>query len=320
MDRRIVRGACPHDCPDTCALLVTVDRGEATKVVGALDHPTTDGFLCTKVNRYLERTYSPQRILFPMKRVGPKGKSMFARISWDEALGTIADRFRSIAQSPDGPQAILPYSYAGTMGLVQSSSMDRRFFHRLGASLLERTICASAGAAGYKATIGASVGTDPEAFDEARLIIIWGSNPITSNVHLWPKMLEARRKGAKLVAIDPYRSLTAEKCDQHLALLPGTDGALALGMMHVLIREGLIDGDYVSRFTIGFEELKERVQEYDPERVASITGLEQDVVIESRTRVREHKAVCDQAQLRNAATCWWWNGGENDCLSASIDW
>ncbi len=279
MERRIVRGACPHDCPDTCALLVTVERGEATKVAGAADHPTTDGFLCTKVNRYLERTYSPQRILFPMKRVGPKGKAMFARISWDEALDTIANKFRDIAESADGPQAIVPYSYAGTMGLVQSSSMDRRFFHRLGASLLDRTICASAGAAGYKVTIGASVGTDPEAFDDAKLILIWGSNPITSNVHLWPKMLEARRKGAKLVAIDPFRSLTAEKCDQHLALRPGTDGALALGIMHVLIEEGLIDRDYIERYTIGFDQLKERVREYHPEHVASITGLDRESVV-----------------------------------------
>jgi anaerobic selenocysteine-containing dehydrogenase len=285
MERKIVRGACPHDCPDTCALLVTVERGEATKVAGAADHPTTDGFLCTKVNRYLERTYSPQRILFPMKRVGPKGKAMFARISWDEALDTIATRFREIADSSDGPQAIVPYSYAGTMGLVQSSSIDRRFFHRLGASLLDRTICASAGAAGYKATIGASIGTDPEAFDEAKLILIWGSNPITSNVHLWPKMLEARRKGARLIAIDPFRSLTAEKCDQHLAIRPGTDGALALGMMHVLIEEGLIDLDYIERYTIGFEELKGRVRDYHPEKVALITGVDRQSVV---TLAREY--------------------------------
>ena len=279
MDRQIVRGACPHDCPDTCALVVTVERGEAIKVEGAKDHANTDGFLCTKVNRYLERTYSPQRVLFPMKRVGPKGKAIFARISWDEALDTIAERFQSIADSTDGPQAIVPYSYAGTMGLIQGSSMDRRFFHRLGASLLERTICASAGAAGYKVTIGGSVGTDPEAFDRSKLILIWGSNPITSNVHLWPKMLEARRNGARLIAIDPFRSLSAEKCDEHLALLPGTDGALALGIMHVLINDDLIDHDYISKHTIGFDKLRQRVQEYDPERVSTITGLEREAIV-----------------------------------------
>ncbi len=275
--RRIVRGACPHDCPDTCALVVTVEDGRAIKVAGAEDHPTTNGFLCTKVNRYLERTYSPQRVLYPMKRVGEKGKGIFERISWDEALETIAAKFREIAA--DDPQAIQPYSYAGTMGLVQGESMDRRFFHKLGASLLDRTICASAGAAGYKATIGLSVGTDPERFSDARLILIWGSNTITSNVHLWPRILEAQRRGAKVVAIDPYRSLTAEKCDLHLAPLPGTDGALALAMMHVIIAEGLVDRDYVERHTHGFELLRERVLEYPPSRVADITGLTEEVIV-----------------------------------------
>src|ERR1051325_3712347 len=271
--RTLIRAACPHDCPDTCAMIVTVDNGVATKVEGAKDHPTTDGFLCTKVARYLERTYSPQRVLYPLKRVGEKGKGIFTRISWDEAIETIAAKFTEIAVSSDGPQAILPYSYAGTMGVVQNCAMDRRFFHRLGASLLERTICSSAGGAGYKVTIAASLGTDPEQFDNARLILIWGGNPVTSNVHLWPKIAEARRRGAKLIAIDPYRSLSAEKCDEHLALLPGTDAALALGMMHVLVKENLIDHDYVSRYTLGFELLRERVIEYPPARVAAITGL-----------------------------------------------
>jgi len=278
-DRRQIRAACPHDCPDTCAMIITVDQGQATRVAGALDHPTTNGFLCTKVNRYLERTYSPQRVLYPMKRVGDKGKGLFARITWDEALETIASKFSEIAGSSEGPQAIVPYSYAGTMGLIQGSSMDRRFFHRLGASLLDRTICAAAGAAGYKATIGASVGTDPERFDEAELILIWGSNPITSNVHLWPKIVDARRRGARVIAIDPYRSLTAEKCDEHLALLPGTDGALALGMMHILIKEDLIDHDYVVRYTVGFDQLRDRVDQYPPDRVAAITGLSQEAVV-----------------------------------------
>lgn len=260
-------------------MIITVEGGRATKVAGAHDHPTTDGFLCTKVNRYLERTYSPQRVLYPMKRIGDKGKGLFARISWEEAIETIAARFQTIVASDWGPQSVLPYSYAGTMGLVQGSSMDRRFFHRLGASLLARTICASAGAAGYKATIGGSVGTDPERFDEARLILIWGSNPITSNVHLWPKIVEAKRRGAKVVAIDPYRSLSAEKCDEHIALIPGSDAALALGMMHVLVSEGLIDDDYVSKYTLGFEQLTERVREYTPERVAALTGVSADVVV-----------------------------------------
>ena len=291
-DRRQVRAACPHDCPDTCAMIVTVDQGQATRVAAALDHPTTDGFLCTKVNRYLERTYSPQRVLYPMKRIGDKGKGLFARITWDEALETIANKFGEIAESSEGPEAIVPYSYAGTMGLIQGSSMDRRFFHKLGASLLDRTICAAAGAAGYKATIGASVGTDPERFDEAKLILIWGSNPITSNVHLWPKIVDAKRRGAKVIAIDPYRSLTAEKCDEHLSLLPGTDGALALGMMHVLINEDLIDHDYVTRHTVGFAPLRDRAGEYPPERVAAITGLnEESIVSLAREYGRKKPAV-----------------------------
>ncbi|MFN0123316.1 MAG: molybdopterin-dependent oxidoreductase [Blastocatellia bacterium] len=276
--RTHIRGACPHDCPDTCALVYTVENGRAVGVTGAEDHPTTNGFLCTKVNRYLERTYSDQRVLYPMKRAGDKGKGIFTRISWDEALDTIAANFRRVADAY-GPQAILPYSYAGTMGLVQGSSMDRRFFHRLGASLLDRTICASAGAAGYKATIGLSMGTDMERFDEAKLILIWGSNPITSNVHLWPKVLEAKRRGAKVIAIDPYRSLTAEKCSEHIAPLPGTDGALALAMMHVIINENLIDRDYVEKYTHGFELLRERAQEYTPAKVAEITGLTTERIV-----------------------------------------
>jgi anaerobic selenocysteine-containing dehydrogenase len=271
--QRIVRGACPHDCPDTCALQITVKNGRAIKVEGAPDHPPTRGTLCTKVARYLDRTYASTRLLHPLRRVGPKGSGQFARTSWDEALQTIAERFKTIAASPDGPQAILPYSYGGTLGLLQSGSMDRRFFHRLGASLLDRTICATAGKEGYAATIGASIGTDLEQFENARLILIWGSNPIVSNLHLWSRVQEAKRRGAKLVAIDPYRSLTAEKCHAHLALLPGTDAALALGMMHVLIAEDRLDHDYIARYTLGFDALKERVREYPPQRVAQITGL-----------------------------------------------
>jgi anaerobic selenocysteine-containing dehydrogenase len=275
----IVRGACPHDCPDTCALHVTVDNGRAIKVEGDPDHPTTRGVLCTKVARYLERTYSDKRVLHPLRRVGTKGEGRFERIGWDEALDTIASRFKAIADSDDGPQAILPYSYAGTMGLLQYGSMDRRFFNKLGASLLDRTICATAGRAGYAATIGASIGTDLEQFENARLILIWGSNPVVSNLHLWSRAQEAKRRGAKLIAIDPYRSQTAEKCHEHLALMPGTDAALALGMMHVLIAEELIDHDYIDRYTLGFDALEERAGEYPPSRVASLTGLREAQIV-----------------------------------------
>jgi anaerobic selenocysteine-containing dehydrogenase len=276
--RKIVKAACPHDCPDTCGMHISVENGVAVKVEGAKDMPFTQGTLCTKVARYLDRTYSRDRVLHPLKRVGAKGEGRFERISWDEALDTIAAKFKAIAAVE--PQCILPCSYAGTMGLVQYASMDRRFFHKLGASLLERTLCSSAGKVGMKITLGAGVGMDPERFDEARLILIWGSNPIVSNLHLWSRVQEAKRRGARVIAIDPYRSLTATKCDQHVAPLPGTDAALALGLMHVIIAEGLHDEDYVRRHTLGFEPLRERVRDYPPEVAAAICGLGRDEIVE----------------------------------------
>ncbi|MFN2645791.1 MAG: molybdopterin-dependent oxidoreductase, partial [Burkholderiales bacterium] len=275
----VVRVACPHDCPDTCAMLVTVEDGVATKIHGDPKMPFTEGTLCTKVAYYLERTYSPERLRYPMKRVGRKGEGRFERVSWDEALDEIAARLKTLAA--EDPQTILPCSYAGTMGMVQYSSMDRRFFYKLGASLLDRTLCSSAGKYGIKATLGGSVGMDPERFDEAKLIILWGANPIVSNLHLWSRVQTAKRRGAKVIAIDPYRSLSAEKCTQHVALLPGTDGALALGMMHVLMREGLVERDYVARYTLGYDALEQRVlAEYPPERVARLCGLRAEEVVQ----------------------------------------
>ncbi|PRC91630.1 molybdopterin-containing oxidoreductase family protein [Solimicrobium silvestre] len=278
MSTTIVRGVCPHDCPDTCALLVTVSDGVATEVRGDPDHPTTAGVLCTKVARYTERTYHPDRLLYPQKRVGKKGEGKFVRISWDEALETIAQNLTNIAAN--NPQAIVPYSYAGTMGLIQGEAMAHRFFHQIGASLLDRTICATAGATGYKYTIGASIGTDLEQVQHAKLILIWGSNPIVSNLHFWMRAQEAKRAGAKLIAIDPYRSLTAEKCHQHIALMPGTDAALALGLMHVLIKEELIDRDYIAKYTLGFDELAKRAEQWPPERTAATCGISVDEVVQ----------------------------------------
>jgi anaerobic selenocysteine-containing dehydrogenase len=280
MSETVVRAACPHDCPDTCAMLVTVreeaGRRVAIKVAGDPTHPTTAGTLCTKVARYLERTYHPDRLLHPLKRVGRKGEGRFERVSWDEALTAIAERLAAIAA--DDAQRIVPYSYAGTMGLVQGESMAARFFHRLAASFLDRTICATAGGEALAYTIGSRVGTDIEQFDNARLIIFWGTNAIASNLHLWRRAQEAKRRGAKMIAIDPYRSDTAEKCHQHIALLPGTDGALALGLMHVLLREGWLDRDYIERYTLGFDALAVRAAEYDPQRVASICGITVDEI------------------------------------------
>ena len=260
-------------------MLVTVENGVATEIKGDPSMPFTDGTLCTKVAHYLERTYAADRLLYPQRRVGKKGEGRFARISWDEALDEIASRLKALAA--EDPQTILPCSYAGTMGMVQYMSMDRRFFHKLGASLLDRTLCSSAGKFGIKATLGGSVGMDPERFDEAELIILWGANPIVSNLHLWSRVQAAKRRGAKVVAIDPYRSLSAEKCTQHIALLPGTDGALALGMMHVLISEGFVDADYIERYTLGYEGLKKRVlAEYPPEWAARTCGLTTSEVVE----------------------------------------
>jgi anaerobic selenocysteine-containing dehydrogenase len=277
MTKSFVRATCPHDCPDTCAILVTVEDGVATEVKGDPDHPTTAGVLCTKVSRYIDRTYHADRLLHPMRRVGRKGEGKFERISWEQALDEIAARLTPIAERD--PQAILPYSYCGTMGLVQGEAMAMRFFNKIGASFLDRTVCATAGTTGYKYTIGGSIGTDIEQFQDAKLILIWGGNPIASNLHFWMRVQEAKRRGAKLIAIDPYRSLTAEKCHQHIAVLPGTDSALALGMMHVLVKEDLLDHDYIARHTLGFGQLKDRVMEWTPERTAETCGITAEEVV-----------------------------------------
>ena len=286
--KRVVHAACPHDCPDACGVLITVQDGRATRIQGDPEHPVTRGFLCAKVAKYLDRVYSPGRVLYPMRRVGPKGpgpsmaavptqinSSPWRRISWDEALSEIAARFRHIS-SQFGSEAILPYSYGGTLGALNGGSMDRRFFHRLGASQLDRTICSAAGEAGLKSVLGAKLGTEPEQFRHSKYIIAWASNIHGNNVHLWPFITEARRNRAKLVVIDPYRTRTAQCADWYLPINPGTDAALALGMMHVIIGENLQDADYVSGYTLGFDQLREKVKNYPPERVAQWTGIAAD--------------------------------------------
>jgi len=292
--KRVVHAACPHDCPDACGVLITVDDGRAVKIHGDPSHPVTRGFLCGKVAKYLDRVYSPDRVLCPMKRVVPKGfatghvgtaalgrpggaklrdaESSWERISWDEALDEISSRFKSIA-AEFGSEAILPYSYGGTLGKLNNASMDRRFFHRLGASQLARNICSAAGEAGLKSVIGVKLGTEPEQFSHSKYIIAWASNIHGNNVHLWPFIEEGRRNGAKLVVIDPYRTRTAACADWYLPINPGTDAALALGMMHVIINKNLYDADYVSRYTLGFDELRLKVQEYTPEKVSRWTGI-----------------------------------------------
>jgi anaerobic selenocysteine-containing dehydrogenase len=273
---RTVKAVCPHDCPDTCGMLVRVDpaSGRAVELRGDPDHPFTRGFLCQKVHNYLERVYHPERVLFPQKRLGRKGEGRFTRISWDEAIATIAAKFREIAASPAGPQAILPYSYAGTMGKLMYGSLDRRFFHRLGASRLDRTICATAGAAGCDITLGTRAMVDPEASIHCRYIVNWGSNTAVTNSHFWRIEHEARKRGAKIVTIDPYKSPTAQKSDEWIAIRPGTDAALALGVMHIIFREGWQDNDFLTQHCVGAAELRQRVEkEYPPAAVARITGL-----------------------------------------------
>ena len=266
-----VRGACPHDCPDTCALITTVENGVATKVQGNPAHPQTGGVLCNKVSRYSERTYHAQRLLVPLKRCGPKGSGQFAPVTWDDALTDIASKLTSIAARD--PEAIVPYSYAGTMGLVQGEAMAGRFFHRLGASQLDRTICSSAGGEGLAKTLGGKVGMRVEFFAESKLIIIWGSNSIGSNLHFWRYAQQAKRAGARLICIDPRKSETAEKCHEHIALLPGTDAALALGVMHELIVNDWLDHAYIDQYTIGWTALKERALLWNSERAALVCGV-----------------------------------------------
>ena len=305
--KRVVHAACPHDCPDACGVLITIEDGRATKIQGDPAHPVTRGFLCAKVAKYLDRVYSPGRVLYPMRRVAPKGpcgagtgvpstpgvgvmgwqiparpcsadtpvRAPFERITWDEALNEITQKFKSIV-AEFGPEAILPYSYGGTLGALNGASMDRRFFHRLGASQLERSICSAAGEEGIKSVLGVKLGTEPEQFAQSRYILAWGANIHGNNVHLWPFIEEARHKGAKLVVIDPYRTRTAKCADWYLPINPGTDAALALGLMHVIINENLYDADYVARYTVGFDDLKARAQEYPPEKVAAWTGIAAD--------------------------------------------
>jgi anaerobic selenocysteine-containing dehydrogenase len=274
------KNVCPLDCPDTCSMLVTVHDGVATELRGDPDHAFTRGFLCQKMARFLDRVYSPERLLKPQRRIGRKGEGRFEPIEWDDALDLIANRFAVIARSDHGPQAILPYSYCGTMGKLQSSSLDRRFFHRLGASKLDRTICASAGALGYEYTVGRGrLSADPLAVPNCKFIVNWGSNTANTNSHLWSLMIEARKAGATIVTIDPYCSPTARRSDWHIQPRPGTDAALALGLMHVIWRDGLQDDDYLARATVGADLLKARaLNDYPSDKVAAITGVDEATI------------------------------------------
>ena len=277
---RTVYGACPHDCPDCCALETQVDeQGRAVSVHGRKDHPVTNGWLCAKVNHYLERVYHPDRLLYPMHRVGPKGSGSFERISWNEAIAEITSRWRDII-AQHGAQCILPYSYAGTLGLVNNSVVNSRFWNRLGASRLERSICGAAAEEAVLLTVGARVAPAPQMLLESKLILIWGSNPASTAPHLMPFLRAAQRKGTRIIVIDPIRTLTARSADQHIQPFPGTDAALALSMMYVMVTEELHQPEWIAKHTIGWESLLERIMQFPPERAAQITGLETDTILD----------------------------------------
>lgn len=276
--RKIVRSVCPFDCPDTCSLHVTMENDVIVSIDGNPDHPVTQGAICNKVRYLHERVYHADRILYPLRRIGPKGTLEFERMSWDEAYDEIVSRLKT-AIARKGAETILPYSFYGNMGILNAEGMDRRFFHRLGASRLKRTICNAAGSAGYGYTMGASAGTDPETTVHTKYALIWGCNLVSTNMHQVMYLTEARKRGAKIVHIDVHRNRTSAWADEFVGILPGTDTALALGMMHVMIKEKLTNERFIAEHTTGFEELAAQAEKYPPERVAAITGVPADTIV-----------------------------------------
>ena len=312
---RTVYGACPHDCPDCCALETQVDeQGRAITVRGRNDHPVTKGWLCAKVNRYLERVYHPDRLRYPMHRVGPKGSGLFERISWDEAVAEITSRWSDII-AQHGAQCVLPYSYAGTLGLVNNAVVNSRFWNRLGASQLERSICGAAAEEAVILTIGARLAPSPQMLLHSRLILIWGSNPAITAPHIMPFLRESQRKGTRIIVIDPIRTLTARSADQHIQPFPGTDAALALSMMYVMVTENLHKPGWIAAHTIGWESLLERIKQFPPERAAQITGLEVDTILDlARTYATTSPALLRMTDGINRHT----NGGQTVRTLASL--
>ncbi len=272
-----IRGACPHDCPDTCATVTEVRNGQAVRFFAEQDHPFTQGWLCAKVRPYLERVYHPDRLLYPLRRVGPKGSGQWARVSWDEAITEITTRWKEII-ARYGAAAILPYSYSGTLGLLQLSICNTRLWNRMGASGLQRSICGAAAEAAVEATLGARWAPDPADVLESRLIIIWGHNPASTSPHFMPLLRQAQKNGAYVVVIDPRRTLTARSANEHIQPRPATDSALALGLMNVLFAEGLADESWLEANTIGWRDLRERAAAYPPERVATITDIPAETI------------------------------------------
>ncbi|TFE23387.1 molybdopterin-containing oxidoreductase family protein [Cohnella luojiensis] len=277
-ETKVVRSVCPFDCPDTCSLHVKMEDGVITSIDGNSEHPVTQGAICNKVRHLNERVYHPDRLMHPMRRVGPKGSLAFERISWDEAYDEITRRLKDKI-TEKGAESILPYSFYGNMGILNAEGMDRRFFHRLGASQLERTICNAAGSAGYRYTMGAAAGIDPEDTVHSKYVLVWGCNLVSTNMHQVMYLTEARKRGAKIVHIDVHRNRTSAWADEFIGILPGTDTALALGMMHVLIKEGLTDAEFIANHTKGYDELIAQAESYPPEKVSQITGIPADVIV-----------------------------------------
>jgi anaerobic selenocysteine-containing dehydrogenase len=302
-----VRGACPHDCPDTCGVVTEVEDGRAVGFRGDPDNPVTRGWLCAKVRPYLDHVYHPGRVLHPLRRVGPKGAGQWRRITWDEALAEIAGRWKGII-AESGAEAILPYSYSGTLGMVQMAVASARFWNRLGASQLQRSICGAAAEFAVEATLGKRWSQPYADVVHSKLVIVWGHNPISTAPHFMPFLRRAQRQGCQLVVIDPRRTRTAEGADRHYAPLPGTDGALALGMAHVLVAEGLHDERWLEAHTVGWPQLRERLTNWTPERVAAVTGLApQDVIDLARLYGTVRPALIKMADGINRNR----NGGQN---------
>ncbi|MDO7906472.1 molybdopterin oxidoreductase family protein [Paenibacillus sp. JX-17] len=274
----VVPAVCPLDCPDTCGLLLHKEKGRIVKVTGNPDHPITRGAICNKVRHMAERVYHPERLLYPMRRTGPKGEGKFERISWDEAIREITDRYKDLIRQ-NGPESILPYSFYGNMGILSVDGMDRRFFNALGASRLEQTICNAAGNAGWVATMGFNGGTVPEETEHAELFIVWGGNIVSTAMHQVVMAEKARKRGARIIVIDVHRNRTAQWGDWFIPLFPGTDAALALGMMHVLFERGLTDEAFMAQYTTGHEQLREHVKAYTPDKVSAITGVPAEDII-----------------------------------------
>ena len=296
-ETRVVRGACPQDCPDTCAFLYQVEDGKLVEVTGDPDHPMTRGGLCVKLKNFAEHHYNPDRLLYPMKRIGPKGSGQFQRISWDEALAQIKTRWTEII-AQYGAQAIMPHAYLGHQGTLNGLTAGDAFFNRLGSTVAEKTYCESGSSTAWIMTVGPTGGLDVESLAYSKYIIVWGMNMLSTNLHAWPFVLEARKNGAKIVVIDPVRTRTAKQADWHIPLKPGTDGALALGMMNVIIAENLVDHEYVNKYTLGFEELKARAAEFPPERVEKITGIP---AADIRTLAREYATTQPSAIRQGVA-------------------